>query len=112
MDRSSPMSNAESLVASSPPSSPGPEDGNNLDHPANAHHANPPSAVADAAAEAARKKKASRKKRKVAVTAPEDEGDLDAPIRKPKKPKQRRKVSYAALKRSIGPGGSRRFVSE
>jgi hypothetical protein len=70
----SPVSNSESLAASSPPSSPSHEDG------------------AAEIVESRKQKKASRKKRKNAPVS--DEGaelDLQVPIRKHKKPKQRRK---------------------
>jgi hypothetical protein len=70
----SPVSNSESLAASSPPSSPSHEDG------------------APEIVESRKQKKASRKKRKNGAPS-EDGADLDpqVPIRKHKKPKQRRK---------------------
>jgi len=68
----SPVSNAESLVAPSPPRSPTQEDQG--------------SEVTEA-----RKKKGARKKRKTAIAAEEGADADQAPVRKHKKPKQRRK---------------------
>ena len=79
MERSSsPVSNTESVTASSPPSSPTHDDVTEIE---------------------ARKKKNSRKKRK--ATAGDDGVDAE-PIRKHKKPKQRRKQVSTIFFQSLG----------
>ena len=81
----SPVSNAESLVAPSPPRSPTQEDQG--------------SEVTEA-----RKKKGARKKRKTAIAAEEGADADQAPVRKHKKPKQRRKVRtvYGSSREYLG----------